>query len=62
MDEVAALRLFAVVVLPTVLLLMTAAPPVTWMPMSEAVLVADVPFTVMEPMVLLAMATVPLPA
>ena len=32
----AALRLFAVVVLPTVLLLMVFAPAVTWMPVSEA--------------------------
>ena len=60
-DEVAAFRLFAAVVLPTVLLLMLFVPALTWMPKSEAEIVVVVePFTVMEPMVLLAMATVPL--
>ena len=59
-DEVAALRLFAVLVLPTVLLLMVFAPSVTWMPVSEAEMVLPEPFTVMEPMMFWAMSTVPL--
>ena len=58
-DEVAALRLFAVVVLPTVLLLMVFVPAVAEMPVSEAEMLVDVPFVVMEPMTLLAIATVP---
>jgi hypothetical protein len=57
-DEVAALRLFAVVVLPTVLLLMVFVPAVTEMPVREAEMVVSEPFTVREPMVLLAMVTV----
>jgi hypothetical protein len=61
-DEVAALRLFAVVVLPTVLSLMVFAPAVTWIPTSEAEMVVSVPLVVMEPMVFLAMALVPVPA
>jgi hypothetical protein len=59
-DEVAALRLLAVVVLPTVLLLIVFAPAVTLMPVSEAETLVVVPFAVMEPMVLLEIATVPL--
>ena len=57
---VAALRLFAVVVLPMVLPVIVFAPAVTLMPVSEAGTEVDLPFTVMEPMVLLAIATVPL--
>ncbi len=59
-EELAALRLFAVVVLPTVLPVMVFAPAVTEMPMSEAETPMAEPFTVMEPMLLLAIATVPL--
>ncbi len=39
---------------------MVFVPAVTWMPTSQAETVVAVLFTVMEPMVLLAMATVPL--
>ena len=66
-DEVMALRLLrlavsglGVAVLPTVFLLMVFAPAVAAMPVSEADAVATEPFTVMEPMVLLLKATVPL--
>ena len=60
MDDVAAFRLLAVTVLPTVLLLMLFVPAATWMPVSEAEIVLAEPLTVTEPMLLLAMATVPL--
>jgi hypothetical protein len=61
-DEVAALRLLAVVVLPMVLLAIVLVPPVTWMPTTEAEMVLANPFAVIEPMALLEIATVPLPA
>ena len=58
-DEVAALRLFGVVVLPRMLFLMVFTPELNRMPVSDAEMVLAEPFTVMEPMVLFAMATVP---
>ena len=58
METVAALRLLAVVVLPMRLFEMFMTPDVARMPVSEAELLVTVAFTVMEPMVLLAMATV----
>jgi len=59
-DAVAALRLLAVVVLPTMLAAMVFAPAATRMPTSEAETLVFAPLVVMEPMVLLAMFTVPL--
>ncbi len=52
-----AFRLFALVVLPTVLLEMVFVPWVTWMPVMEAEMAEVAPMVVIEPMVLLLMAT-----
>ena len=64
-DDVAALRLLAVVVLPMILPVTVFVPASTSMPISEAEMAVEglplvsAPWVVMEPMVLLAMTTVP---
>ena len=51
--DVAALRLFAVVVLPIVLLLKMLFPPVAKIPINDAFIEVVVPFVVIEPITLL---------